>query len=57
MKAHIEIVYKDGTTKAVVIEKKIRVKGVRFLNAIDAAVNKRTDLGDWDRWNLVSIED
>lgn len=56
MKTHIEVVYKDGTKKPVVIDKDIKVKGVRFLSAIDNAVNKMTDLGDWESWHLISIE-
>lgn len=57
MKIHIELCYKDGTKKPLIIDENIHVKGIRFLNAIDTRVNKRADLGEWERWNLVKVED
>lgn len=56
MKITVELIYDNAPPRTVVIEKTIRVKGVRFLNAINKEVEKRSDLGDWTRWNLQGIE-
>lgn len=55
MTIKVELVYNDGTKRELSFEKEIRVKGPRMLTAIDNALQKRTDLGDWSRWNLIDI--
>lgn len=52
MKVAVEIVY-DDRKEDKEVEVKDGLKGLRFLNAIDAAVNKMlANDASWKRWNL-----
>jgi hypothetical protein len=59
MKAKVELVYED-TTKNRQLEVPIKgaPKGASLMNAIERGVEKLAkDDKDWQRWNLVTIED
>jgi len=58
MNAKVEMVYGDPTkNKMIFVEVKAGLKGLRLMNAIEKAVEKKmADDKDWTRWNLLSVE-
>jgi len=57
MNAKVQIVYSDTSkNKEIFVEVKAGLKGLRLMNAIEKAVEKKMkDDPDWTRWNLVSV--
>jgi hypothetical protein len=55
MKIVVALIYKDPKpARELTVEIRDGLKGVRYLNAIDKAVEKATkDDTEWQRWNLL----
>lgn len=56
MKAKVELCYEDKASRELVVTLKGTPKGVRLMNAIEAAVEKATTDDAWTRWNLIAVD-
>lgn len=57
MKAKVKMVYADETkNREIEVELKGNPKGLRLMNAIEKAVEKKMkDDAEWKRWNLIDV--